>query len=148
MTDIGDYFTLEELTFSEMAIRKGLDNQPSPVAVEALTALCTHILDPLREKLALPIVITSGYRSPQVNRLIGGSQSSQHCKGEAADLYCRYRSIESLFNEIRRSDLAFDQVIDEFGRWVHISYSIARQRRQALRAIRKGPSTIYLPVTA
>jgi hypothetical protein len=129
---IGKYYKLEEFTDSQTATRFGLDNTPDANAVEALRALCANVLDPLREMLGRPIRITSGYRAPRVNRAIGGSPNSQHMAGEAADIKVDGLTAAQLFDFIRASDLPFDQLILEFGRWAHVSYSTSQRRQHCL----------------
>lgn len=144
MTRLSKYFTLEEMTASETAVRRGLDNTPGAEELENLKALCVAVLDPIRVLAHSPIIISSGYRSPQVNTRIGGARTSQHCKGEAADIKCVGLSQPQLFNLIRTSGLEFDQLIDEFGSWTHISYTRHRpNRRQVLIARKVGGKTTY-----
>jgi zinc D-Ala-D-Ala carboxypeptidase len=138
------YFSLAEFTVSETAARRSIPNVPGPADLAAMSALCAHVLDPLRERLGSPVVITSGFRSPHLNRAVGGSPTSQHCRGEAADIICPAYSVDELFAAVRSSGLPFDQVIHEFGRWVHISYSAVRQRGEALRAIKGAQKTVYV----
>ncbi len=130
------YFTIRELTKSETANRKHIDNTPSPEAVNNLTALVDNILDPLREAWGKPIIVSSGYRSPKLNRAVGGSTSSQHVKGQAADI-CTLADTpqenKKLYDLILQLGLPFDQLINEYGyNWVHVSYS-SRHRRQQLK---------------
>ena len=80
------HFSIRELSRSETASRKGINNTPNSAIVSALTALIDNVLDPLREKWGAPIIVTSGYRCPALNRAIGGASGSQHTKGEAADI--------------------------------------------------------------
>lgn len=144
MAPIGRYFSLEELTFSQEAARRGLTNRPNPDAVASLRALCANILDPLREHLG-PIHISSGYRSPLVNVKVGGASNSQHCLGQAADIIVPGRSIAFVVSTIRSLGLPFDQLIDEFGSWTHVSYG-PRNRRQVLTARRVEGHTQYTKI--
>ncbi len=80
------HFSLKEFTKSQTADRKGLDNTPPQDIIPKLSFLATQILEPLRERIQKPIIITSGYRSPELSLAIGSSQLSQHCKGEAIDI--------------------------------------------------------------
>ena len=127
------YFTFAELTRSATAQAKGIDNTP-PVEVKvALKMLVDNVLDPLRERWGSPIIVTSGYRCPRLNQVVGGAKHSQHMKGEAADITAGTvaKNIQ-LFELLRSSGLPFDQLIDEKGyRWLHVSYG-ARHRRQVL----------------
>lgn len=130
------YFTIQELTISNTAQRKGIDNTPDQKAAAALTALVTNVLDPLREAWGRPIVVNSGYRCPKLNRAVGGVARSQHTKGEAADIRTlsnRRWENEQLFKLIVQLKLPFDQLIDEHGySWIHVSYAEGRNRRQVL----------------
>lgn len=130
------YFTINELTKSDTAQRKGIQNIPSEEQEQNLISLVENILDPLREAYGKPIIITSGFRGKELNDVIGGAKNSQHTTGEAADI----RTIEDtpkenkkLYDLILKLKLPFDQLIDEYNfNWVHVSYS-DRNRRQVLK---------------
>jgi uncharacterized protein YcbK (DUF882 family) len=143
--NISKNFTLEELTVSQEAARSGLPNKPTDEHIKNLTALCANILQPLRERVRKPIIVTSGYRSPTINRRIGGAQSSQHTKGQAADFIIPGMEVAEIVLLINRIGLPYDQLIDEFGKWVHVSYS-QRNRRQVLTARYIGGEVVYKPV--
>lgn len=138
-------FSLEELTISQEAARAPLKNKPTDDKIENLRLLCEHILQPLRDSLRRPIVVTSGFRSVTINRRIGGSQSSQHCKGQAADIIVPGMTVADVVAKIRKLGLPVDQVIAEFGSWTHCSYS-PRHRRQFLKAIRENGNVVYKPL--
>ncbi|MXO64841.1 D-Ala-D-Ala carboxypeptidase family metallohydrolase [Altericroceibacterium endophyticum] len=121
-------FTLSEFTTSQTATRQSLDNTPPDWVIRNLRALCENVLQPLRDYYARPVVISSGYRSPAVNRAVGGSSSSQHTKGQAADF-----EIPGISNvEVARwmqKRLNYDQLILEFhtpgepnSGWIHVSW--------------------------
>lgn len=135
------YFTIQELTASATAKRKGIDNTPDAKATAALQALVSNVLDPLREAWGKPIVVTSGYRSAKLNRAVGGAAKSQHCNGEAADIRTlsdRRWENRQLFDTILRLGLPFDQLIDEYDYdWVHVSYRHNANRRQVLHVRKK-----------
>lgn len=137
-------FTLAELTVSQEAARSGLPNKPNADQVERLRRLCAEVLQPLRDALRCPVVVTSGYRSPTINRRIGGSVSSQHCRGEAADLIVPGMEPAEVVARIHKLALPVDQCIEEFGRWVHVSHG-PRHRRQYLAAQRAAGETVYKP---
>lgn len=144
--NISKHFTLKEMIMSTTAIRLGIDNSPSFEAVTNLMALAENVLEPLREYIGEPIRISSGYRNTELNRKIGGSKSSQHCFGEAADLICNGKNSE-MFSYILHH-LDFDQLIWEFGddkepEWVHVSYKRKGNRRSVLIAKKSGGKTIY-----
>lgn len=130
------YFTMAELTASQVAKRKGIDNTPTAQAKACLTALVANLLDPLRERWGSPLIVTSGYRCAKLNRAVGGAPHSQHTKGQAADLRTMSDTSDAnkrLFDFIRSSGLPFDQLIDEFDyNWVHVSFVDGRNRRQEL----------------
>lgn len=130
------YFTMNELTHSATAIRKGIDNTPDNTAKANLTALVANILDPLREAYGKPIVVSSGYRCAKLNRAVGGVARSQHITGQAADIQSVSKSKadhKKLFELAQRLRLPYDQLIDEYDyKWVHISFSTKGNRRQVL----------------
>ena len=124
--NLSPHLTLEEMSFSETAVRNGMSNTPGDGVVHELTRLCLEVLEPVRDLLGVQIDITSGYRSTVVNRAVGGSTSSQHCLGQAADFRVRGVSNRQIVDQIARSGVIhFDQLIYEFGEtgWVHISRS-------------------------
>ena len=127
------YFTIKELSKSATALSKNIDNSPSPDVVNNLTLLVDNILDPLREKYGKPINVNGAYRCPELNKAVGGSKTSQHMTGQAADITVGSPdNNKKLFNLIIEMDLPFDQLIDEKNfRWIHISYS-NKHRKQIL----------------
>ena len=140
--------TLLEATKSNTAIRLGIDNTPPPAIVERMVETAEKIFQPLRDALG-PIRISSFYRSPELNRAIGGSKTSQHCKGEAIDMQGILASNKMLFDSACELE-EFDQIIWEFGTleepdWVHVSYSPTHNRKQILRATKIGKRTAYVP---
>lgn len=127
------YFTIEEMTESSTATAKGIDNTPSKDIEAKLQKLIEAILDPLREWYGKPIRVNSGYRCEALNEAIGGSKTSQHCLGEAADITAGSKEEnEKLFNYIK-DNLPFDQLINESDfSWIHVSYREGRLRKQVL----------------
>lgn len=153
-------FHLNEFIKSNTAIRRGIDNYPNAESISNITSLCKSVLQPLRDSIVreLPktakvsVRITSGYRSPELNKAIGGSSStSDHCKGMAADLELWIDGEEQnrvLFYEILRLKLPFRQMIWEFGDdvnpdWVHIAHNSEDNKGQVLKAIKEGGKTKY-----
>jgi hypothetical protein len=143
---------LAEVTRSETAKRRGISNMPTEAHIENFKLLAEKVFQPIRENFGIPIHISSGYRSAALNKAIGGAASSQHCSGEAIDIDMDGTSIKNadVFNYIK-DNLEFDQLIWEFGTdsnpdWVHVSYeSTGKQRKQILKAVKKGGATSYLP---
>ena len=129
------YFTIAELCRSATARRLGIDNTPPASAVKALTVLVDEVLDPLREAWGGPIRVNSGYRCPELNEAVGGTPTSQHQRGEAADITVGSRSANRrLLALIKRLDLPVDQCIDEKGcRWIHVSHRKGRNRRMYMK---------------
>ena len=148
---LSKHFELAEFTRSSTAKRAGISNMPTDAHLENIKLLCEKILEPIRVHFARPIILSSGYRSSALNRAVGGSSSSQHCSGEAADIDMDGTNVTNaqIFNYIK-DNLEFDQLIWEFGTdsnpdWVHVSYeSNGRQRKQILRAVKKNGSTSYI----
>ncbi len=144
-----EHFTLEELTRSDYALRHGLDNSPPGHVRRQLYFLARDILEPVRALFNLPIYVTSGYRSPEVNAGIGGASGSQHMMGQAADFIIPGIENIRVIHEIIASPIRFDQLIYEFGPmgWVHISRA-GVPRMDVLEATRMGGRVVYLPYTA
>ena len=138
---LSENFSLEELTASETAARKGIDNTPSEEVIDNLKRLAAA----LQEVRALlnhrAILVSSGYRSPELNQAVGGSATSDNCKGLAADFICpSYGTPNDIVRAIAASGLSFKQVIREFDRWVHLAIEEEGQepRKQALIIDREG----------
>lgn len=131
------YFTISELCHSDTAVRRSIDNTPSLLILTNLNALTDNVLDPAREHFGTAIAVNSGYRCPLLNAAVGGSPTSQHQKGEAADItFSDKRRNRELFDYIR-DHLPYDQLIWEKGtadypQWVHVSFSRTRNRHQVL----------------
>lgn len=128
------HFTIKELSHSDTALAKGIDNFPTAEAISNLTKLVDNILDPLREKYGKPIRVSSGYRSAILNRSVNGATSSQHRLGEATDITVGSKEENQKLFEIIKSELPFDQLIDEKDfSWVHVSFREGRNRKQVLK---------------
>ena len=144
------FFTLAEMTRSDAATRANIPNKPDPTQEANLEALCTSILDPLREAIGVPIKVTSGYRSPDLNALIHGAKSSQHLEGKAADIQAPGKSVLELFQTVIRLGLPFDQVIYEAQSptvvWVHVSHNPGANRGQIMRAEFENGRAVRYPV--
>ena len=146
--------SLNEVVKSNTATRRGIDNNPTQEHLESLEDIANNIFQPLREDLGVPIGISSGYRSKDLNEAIGGSKKSQHSKGEAldldADMYGRVTN-KKIFDYIKEN-LLFDQLIWEFGNdnepnWVHVSYTRKKTNRmQILKAKKIKGKTKYINV--
>lgn len=148
---LSPHFTLEEMIKSQAGDRAGIDNMPPPACREALRALCVNVLEPIRERFG-PVVVTSGYRGPELNRMVGSSSSSQHLKGEAADIEVPGMSNGDLARWIEKH-LEYDQLILECYKlgvpssgWVHVSYKDhTPNRKQELTATVVNGKMAYTP---
>ena len=144
-------FWLHEFTRSQTAARKGIANNPGPGQIEKLRTLCLEILEPTRAHFGgRPLRVTSGYRSPELNRAIGGSRTSQHMLAEAADFEIPGIGNPDVADWIHKK-LNYDQLILEFytqgqpnSGWIHVGYSGAPHKNQELTAMRRGGRTVYL----
>ena len=131
-----EHFTLSEFVRSKTADRNNIDNTPSQEVIENLRALCRNVLEPARVVFGSPIYITSGYRCSALNNAVGGKPTSQHLRGEAADLQVKgVHNLRKLYNAIKEHGV-FDQLLLESNKagakWVHVSYASYGNRRQAI----------------
>ena len=129
------HFTMGELCASTTADAHNIKNTPPLQEAGNLKALAENVLDPLREWYGKPIYVNSGYRSPQLNRIVGGAPTSQHMKGDAADITAGSKAENKKLFDYIKSNLPFDQVIDEKDySWVHVSYKRdGSNRKQVLK---------------
>jgi len=149
---ISPHLNLAELTRSETAKRNGIDNTPTAEHLENFKLLADKVFEPIREHFKTPIFISSGYRSKELNELIKGSPTSQHCKGQAIDIDMDGGNGEvtnRMVFDFIKNKLDFDQLIWEFGTdfnpdWVHVSYVKGKNRKQKLKAVRSGGKTSYI----
>jgi hypothetical protein len=162
MERISEHISYAEATRSSEAIRLEMDNTPTKEHLENMKLIAEKVFEPLRQYISMrrgkdsPIHINSFYRSPDVNKKIGGSPNSQHCLGQAMDIECHYSDFNNrdLFMAIKEK-AAFDQLIFEFTEpsdssqpaWVHVSYKKDGNRKQVLRAIKENGGTKYIPFT-
>lgn len=150
---ISEHISLKEATKSNTAQRLGINNFPDNDTLVTMQITAEHVFEPLRNHFNEPICITSFYRCEELNKAIGGSSRSQHCKGEAIDIDDVYSKATNadFFNYIKNK-LEYDQLIWEFGddenpAWVHVSYSLGKNRMRILRAIKENGKTKYIDIT-
>jgi len=143
-------FSLKELTKSDTATRLGIDNTPNEETIDNLKTLCDKVLQPVREHFGKSVTINSGYRSPESNAAVGGSKTSDHCKGQAADIEIDGVPNPELAQWIM-DNLEYTQLILEFytqgipdSGWVHVSYDPNNLKKQELTAVKVAGKTQYL----
>lgn len=141
---LSKYFTEGEFAASSIAKRHGWDNTMPPEVLQNAIDLCENILDPVREHFGKPLIITSGYRSPKLNKAVGGSKTSQHTLGQAADIRVLGVSHWDVLKYIY-DNLPYDQLIAEYmvkgdpdDGWVHVSYKRSNSRKMALTINKAG----------
>ena len=146
---LSENFTLQELIYSDTAIRRGIDNKPNDETVENLKILCENILEPVRVHFKAPVVVSSGYRSVAVCEAVGSSAKSQHTKGQAADFEIFGIPNKEVADWIV-DNIDYDQCILEFWNenepnsgWVHCSFNSAGNRKQYLKASKENGKTVY-----
>ena len=144
-------FSLAEMIKSDTALRHDMDNTPGEAEIENLKRLCEKVLQPVREHFKTGVKVNSGFRHPDVNAKVGGSKTSDHCKGQAADIEIPGVPNADLAKWITEN-LDFTQVILEFytqgvpdSGWVHVSYDPQNLKQQSLTAVKKDGKTVYLP---
>jgi zinc D-Ala-D-Ala carboxypeptidase len=150
---LSEHLSLAEVTRSETAKRNGISNMPTEAHLSNFKLLAEKVFEPIRNHFGHPIHISSGYRSDALNKAISGSKTSQHCSGEAIDIDMdgsAHGITNKMVFDYIKDNLEFDQLIWEFGTdsspdWVHVSYeSTGKQRKQILKAVKKGGATSYL----
>jgi hypothetical protein len=144
-------FTLSEMTKSETALRYGMDNTPTSSEIENLRILCGNVLQKVRDHYGTGVKVNSGFRHPLVNAKVGGSATSDHCKGFAADIEIPGIANADLAEWIK-DNCEFRQLILEFytpgipdSGWVHVSFNPADNKKQVLTATKQNGKTVYLP---
>jgi len=142
--NLSEHFTLEELTHSEVAERKNLDNTPNALEVSNLVRLAA-LLEEVRSLLNKPILLNSGFRSKAVNDSVGSKNTSQHRIGCAADIRVPGMTPKQVVEAVIASDIGYDQIIEEFGSWTHISVpdTAARPPRKQALIIDKAGTRIF-----
>ena len=123
-------FSMSELIKSNKAIQYNINNMPDINSLDCMLNLIVYCLQPIRELIKKPMIITSGYRNFQVNKLVNGKENSQHTKGQAVDFVVKGMTVQQVINFIIKSNIEYDQLINEYDRWVHISFVKDKNRKQ------------------
>ena len=142
-------FSLKEMTKSQTALRRGIDNEPGDEEEANLQQLCEQVLQKVRDHFGKPVTVNSGYRSTELNKAIGGSTTSDHCKGMAADIEIPGISNYELADWIKEN-CEFRQLILEFytpgvpdSGWVHVSYNYEENEKKVMTALKEDGKTVY-----
>ena len=136
-------FNLDEFTQSASAMRLNISNEPTAEVITSLQLLVTNVLQPLRTALGRSITVTSGYRNPAVNKAVGGVKTSQHSEGKAVDIVVAGVAPHAVVEMLLKLNIPFDQVINEFNDWTHISFNKDINRKQVLTAKKINAKTLY-----
>lgn len=123
-------FSISELIHSDKANQYNINNMPDINSLDCMLDLIFYCLQPIRDKIGKPMIITSGFRNPQINKLVGGKSNSQHLKGQAADFTIKGMTPEQIIFRIVTSGIEYDQLINEYDKWVHISFNKGKNRKQ------------------
>lgn len=126
-------FTIMELVKSNIAKINKIDNTPDAESLKCMHNLINYCLQPIRDKLGKPMIVTSGFRCKALNKKVGGVSTSQHTKGQAVDFYVKDMTMQQVVDFIKKSGVEFDQLINEYNRWVHISFVKEKNRKQVLK---------------
>lgn len=126
-------FKMSELIYSDTAIKHNINNMPDINSLDCMLDLIHYVLQPIRDKISKPIVISSGFRNAEVNKLVGGANNSQHLKGQAVDFTIPGETIQGIIFKIQTMGVEFDQLINEYDKWVHISFNKGKNRGQVLK---------------
>ena len=126
-------FTISELCKSDKAKQKNIKNTPNMTVADNMLNLIVHCLQPVRELIQKPMIITSGYRCPELNKLVGGVSNSQHLEGKAADFIVQGETVAGIIFKIQTSNIEYDQLINEYNKWVHISFNKGHNRKQCFK---------------
>lgn len=145
---LSPHFKLSEFLRSDSAARNDIDMTPSDAIVANLRRLCTTVLEPVRDIVGQPMIVSSGYRPPALNKLVGGVSTSAHVDGRAADIIFGRMGPTDVMQQLKKSPIAtvVDQAIDEFEEWVHLGIEVTgdHPRGQFLIARRTNGKTVYL----
>ena len=146
---LSNNFSLKEMTKSQTALRRGIENEPGEEEQANLQQLCEQVLQKVRDHFGKPVTINSGYRSPELNSAIGGSKTSDHCKGMAADIEISGISNYEIADWIK-GNCEFRQLILEFytpgvadSGWVHVSYNYEENDKKVMTALKENGRTVY-----
>ena len=125
-------FKISELIHSEIAERCKISNMPDIKSLDNILNLIVYCLQPIRDVIAKPMIISSGYRSKALNKKVGGSVNSQHLSGQAVDFTVKNLKPDEIINIIKKNNIEFDQLINEYDKWVHVSFNMGKNRKQIL----------------
>lgn len=123
-------FKISELIHSDIAIQNNINNMPDINSLDNMLELILHCLQPIRNLIKKPMIITSGFRNQQINFLAGGALNSQHKEGKAVDFVIKGMTPKQIVEIIKKSGIEYDQLINEYDKWVHISFNRGKNRME------------------
>ena len=126
-------FSISELIYSDIAKKSNINNFPSEKELNNILELIFYCLQPIRNLIQKPMIITSGYRCKKLNELVNGAKNSSHLRGCAADFIVKEIPIKDIVEIISNSNISFDELINEYDKWVHISFVKGKNRRKILK---------------
>lgn len=148
--NISEHISYKEATYSTTANLKKINNTPDPETLKTMIVTACKVFEPVRRYFGNPILVTSFYRSPELNKVIGGAKNSQHVKGEAIDIKATEGFTNKQIFDWIKDNLEFDQVIAEGVSknnisWVHVSHSINKNRKEVLLMYKINGRIKYAP---
>lgn len=126
-------FKISELIHSDKAILFNINNMPDINSLDNMLNLIIYCLQPIRDKIKKPMIVTSGYRCKRLNEVVNGEENSQHLKGQAVDFVVNGMTPKQIVDFIKKSGIEYDQLINEYDKWVHVSYNKGYNRKQVLK---------------
>lgn len=127
------YFTMSELIHSDKAVLLKINNMPDINSLDNMLNLVYYVLNPLRQRLNKPVIINSGYRCKELNTAVKGAENSQHMQGQAVDITVKGMTPKQIIDFINATNIEYDQLINEYDKWVHISYNKGKNRQKSFK---------------
>lgn len=127
------YFKMSELIHSDKAVLLKINNMPDINSLDNMLNLIHYVLNPIRERITRPMIITSGYRCKELNKAVNGAEYSQHLRGQAVDFVVEGMKIADIIKFINNMNIEYDELINEYDKWVHISYNKGKNRQKCFK---------------
>lgn len=127
------FFKMSELIHSDKAVLLKINNMPDINSLDNMLDLIYYVLNPIRQGICKPMIITSGYRCKELNNAVNGAEYSQHLRGQAVDFVIEGMKIEDIIKFINNMNIEYDELINEYDKWVHISYNKGKNRQKCFK---------------